>query len=473
MWATKPNFPPQFNFSVSPKWDNFMGGPFGRITPRDSEAFYSFLMERCALEYNCVGFEIDFLDMQYAGFPDVMTTPMAWETFLRGLAFAGTRYGIPVQLCMPLATDVLASSWLNGVSNIRASDDNDLDYASADRWRIGLTSMLHGSLDIRPFMDVVWSVPTNPGYKYTQNATELGVAISALSTGPVGIGDVAGATNATLVRAAAASNGVILKPSLPAAPVDAFFLYNASGGSALQAARAELWAAPAFVPLVGNATQPGRGGLARYLVKTRGAPAMGTFANVTACPFFSVLSVDVPEFTLFPSDLTPSLSLCPSGAYVAVPWSLGFAAMATRCADGAPALSCVRGFDESSGLDVATGSAPTPAVKGGAHAFDIFSLSPVHTCGWAILGEIHKFVRVSPVRFTAIAASNASITAWVEGAPHETVNVTLLFPGGISGLAAARVRLVSIAFGAQGGTAALSCSGSGSAAACSSKVVEL
>jgi len=194
--------------------------------------------------------------------------------------------------------------------------------------------------------------------------------------------------------------------------------------------------------------------------------------NVTSCPFFSVLSVDVPAFTLFPSDLTPSLTLCDSSnAYVGLPWAPGFAAMSARCADGAAALNCVRPFDATTGLDVTTGDAPIPAVKGGPHAFDIISLSPLFSSGWALLGEIAKFVRVSPVRVTAIAVASHSVTTWVEGAPNELVKLALLSPGDDAQLESARVRLVEIAFNAEGGTAVVVCSGAGSTAACNSTLV--
>ena len=49
-----------------------------------------------------------------------------WEAVLGGLSAAAVDAGVPVQLCMPLASDVLLSVQLPGVSNIRASDDNDL-----------------------------------------------------------------------------------------------------------------------------------------------------------------------------------------------------------------------------------------------------------------------------------------------------------------------------------------------------------
>ena len=125
-------------------------------------------MERC-VAWGCIGFEIDFLDMQYLGFDDVHLTPLAFETFLRGLSSAGARYGVPVQLCMPLVSDVLASSCLNGVSNIRASSDDDLDYASAGRWRIGLTSLLHGALDIRPLLRTHKTPQSSGGTRFYAN----------------------------------------------------------------------------------------------------------------------------------------------------------------------------------------------------------------------------------------------------------------------------------------------------------------
>ncbi len=113
-----------------------------------------------------------------------------FEAFLTGMSSAGVAAGVPIQLCMPLPSDVLASAALPGVSNIRASDDNDYTYAPATRWRIGLTSLLHGALAVAPFADGAWTHPfytksQNAGVPYpefyAQNATELGVAVAALS----------------------------------------------------------------------------------------------------------------------------------------------------------------------------------------------------------------------------------------------------------------------------------------------------
>jgi hypothetical protein len=279
---------------------------------------------------------------------------------------------------------------------------------------------------------------------------------------------------------AVALNGVILKPSLPAAPIDAFFLYDATTGrNKLQDAAAEVWAAPSFIFDAQGSQYGGHGGLARFWRRAtqRPQPVANTFPNVTACPYFSILAVDVPasiSFILFPSDLTPSLALCSvASSYISLPWSAGAEALAARCADGAPALGCgVQSFNGSVGLPLATGTPPDGSAKqkGGYHAFEISSLSPLYSTahGWALIGEVDKFVRVSPVRFSAVMQGTgaAAIVTWVEGAPNETVSVSWLAPGASGGLSDAFIRVVPITFGVFGGTVVVSCNGTGSAAAC-------
>ena len=474
MFASENNFN-SFKWAVSPPWDNFMKGNCARISPTDSLAFYSLLMERC-IAWGCIGFEIDFLDMQFAGFSDVLATVGTFETFLKGLSTAGANAGVPVQLCMPLASDVLASTSLYGVSNIRASDDNDLSYATADRWRIGLTSMLHGSLDIRPFMDGVWTVKQVDGYNYQENSTELGAVISTLSTGPIGIGDPAGKSNASLLFSTAAKNGVILKPSLPATPIDIFFYYGdnavASSSSSslpilpLAAVHAELWAAPSFIPNMRPALA--RGSLSRFYDLRRNSPRAGTFPNVTECPFMSVLTIDIPSNTslLLPTDLTPSLDICTaSNGYVITSWSRG----RFDCVAGSAASLCGQIFNTSNTLNISTGGAPAGSsnARGGPHNFDILSASPIFTAGngWILIGEVDKFVRVSPVRFAAVIPTGIGLDVYIDGAPDEIVHLTFLVPNsGTSG--GSIVRIFDVQFNSVGGSVRLNCTGRDTSASC-------
>jgi hypothetical protein len=429
--------------------------------------------------------------------------------------------GVPVQLCMPVPSDVLTSVMLPGVSNIRASQDNDLTYAVSYRWSIGLTSLLHGALDIRPFADNAWTTATYTGEDakgvpypagYVQNATELGIAISALSTGPVGLGDKLNFTNATLANLACASNGVLLKPSLPASPVDAFWQRPADGSvPPMQSQRSEVWQAHSFITIVNmdvggsdasdavNAAarlpSPHPNGLHRFAVAAdmpreqvaRDFAPRDTFPSTTSCPFATLLAVDIPaefNYSFGLGDFTPSLDGTPSGSgacsesglapsgYVALAWSPGLAALSKLCADGVPALGCIQPLGSGQRIHVATGVAPNQMEKGAFHPFEILSLSPLLTNGYALLGEIGKFTRVSPVRFTGIvASSNGSgdgpgMTTWVAGAADETVDVAVLVPGQSGLLKDALIRRVSVSFGSSGGAKPVACTGTGASATC-------
>ena len=506
--------------------DTFIKGVVARVAPEDSLAFHTELMRRCRL-WDCVGFEVDFLDFIYFALPDALRGVGVHEAYLAGLSSAAVAAAVPVQLCMPLPSDVLASVALPGVSNIRASDDNDLTYAPAARWKIGLTSMLHGALGVRPFADCTWTyrmyagadaadVPYPPGY--AQNATELGVVVSALSTGPVGLGDKARFWNASLAAVACASNGVLLKPSLPASPVDAFFAVapGQAPPTPVQAAGTEVWQAPSFVPITWGqaawAAPNGAGaaaarardprGLHRFVEALAARDGGGTHAAVAAqledpmpvttpCPFATLLIVDAPaalSLVVVPADLTPSLvaaaglpgaGACAAaglaaGGYVAVPWSPGAAAISARCADGARALDCAQVFG-AGGLRVATGVAPNQAERGAPHPFELLSLAPVLGSGFALLGELGKAVRVAPVRFPAVAGAAAELSFLLAGAADEVVDVALLAPppNGGGGLDAAAVRRLRVAFGPKGGLAQVRCGAAAPRAACNATGAEI
>ena len=323
---------------------------------------------------------------------------------------------------------------------------------------------------------------------------------------------------------------VLLKPSLPAAPIDAYFLELFTGG--LSSIGAEVWQAPSFIPITAAAaaaaeseageidSSPPGGLIVQFSAANRsprggGAELLGiTFPDVTACPFVTVLVASVPlnGFVLYPSDITPSLdttdTIVPplhtattaattpiittastsattisnttttggacalSGlavSYVGVAWSPGIRAMASVCANGSPVSGCVTPFSGSSPLTLGTG---TGNATTGVFPFELISLSPVLRGGYALLGELDKFVRASPVRFTRILAAEAppSLSFGVNGAGGESLNVTVMAPAtAVPGVAAgddAVILSVGIAFGAAGGTASVTCAGSGTAARC-------
>ena len=70
--------------------------------------------------------------------------------------------------------------------------------------------------------------------------------------------------------------------------------------------------------------------------------------------------------------------------------------------------------------------------------------------GFVLLGELGKYVSVSPARFSGVAvtAGGIAMAVTVHGAPGETVDVTALVPGG--GQFAATVRVSRVTFKAGG-----------------------
>ena len=82
-----------------------------------------------------------------------------------------------------------------------------------------------------PSKDTLWTSDNGkfsvPGCPWTPDhetpAAELHVVIALMTTGPVGISDLIGMTNATLAKRMITEDGTLLKPSKPITTVDSFF----------------------------------------------------------------------------------------------------------------------------------------------------------------------------------------------------------------------------------------------------------
>jgi hypothetical protein len=122
-------------------------------------------------------------------------------------------------------------------------------------------------------------------------------------------------------------------------------------------------------------------------------------------------------------------------------------------------------------VDARTGAGANRSV-----AHELFSFAPVFEGGWALVGEVDKFVRASPARFAAVtpgpapgcatpAARGASLCVAAVGAPREALVVVLLAPEGV-------VRAVPLAFGAGGGVALVTCTAEGARAGASACTIE-
>ncbi|HEV2271584.1 MAG TPA: hypothetical protein VGR92_19205 [Steroidobacteraceae bacterium] len=132
--------------------------------------------------------------------------------FLGNMARAMGDDGIAIQYCMPLPGYFLASTRYPDLETIRVSDDR----FQRSRWDGFLYgSALAHAVGLWPWSDVFMS-------------GELPQLILAtLSAGPVGVGDALGQIDASNLKGAMRPDSVLLKPDVPAEPIDASFIADA------------------------------------------------------------------------------------------------------------------------------------------------------------------------------------------------------------------------------------------------------
>lgn len=138
------------------------------------------------------------------------------EAFLGNMATAMASQGIHMQYCMATPRHFLQGSNYSNLTSIRTSGDR----FEPGKWTAFLySSRLAGSLGIWPFADVFMSTETS------------NLILATLSAGPVGLGDKLGSLSAANLLRAARKDGTIVKPDVPATPIDSSFLNDAAAAA--------------------------------------------------------------------------------------------------------------------------------------------------------------------------------------------------------------------------------------------------
>ncbi|HTX06426.1 MAG TPA: hypothetical protein VMD06_11420 [Steroidobacteraceae bacterium] len=137
--------------------------------------------------------------------------------FLGNMAHAMGKDGVAVEYCMELPGYLLASTRYQDVEAARVAGDR----LEPSKW----TDFLYGSalahaVGLWPWSDVFLS----------KELPEL--ILSTLSAGPVGVGDALGQIDASNLKRAMRSDSVLLKPDVPAQPLDAVYVSDAQGSEA-------------------------------------------------------------------------------------------------------------------------------------------------------------------------------------------------------------------------------------------------
>lgn len=184
-----------------------------------------------AYDWGATTFEQDWLVEIYLGVRDLRAYPGRVETWQKQLDRCAKERNISLIWCMGTPADMAHAASLQQIVAMRSCDDYRYAKDPSLLWRWHLTtSCLIRSLGLLPFKDVFMSHTNNrtlPDIDGDPNAL-LEACLSALSAGPVGIGDRLGKTNADVVLKTCRSDGVLIKPDVPLAALDRS-LRNPSG----------------------------------------------------------------------------------------------------------------------------------------------------------------------------------------------------------------------------------------------------
>jgi hypothetical protein len=286
-----------------------------------------------------------------------------------GIDLAARDRGITVQWCMGTPADFAQTTTLTQVTSVRTSGDHGYIASAGQLWAwFCTTNSLARSLDLLPFKDVFRADPEFAGENGEPEAL-----LSALSTGPVGLGDRVGRMDPALALRTCRADGILIKPH-----------------TAIAATDESLLSGPAFTStlLVAECTSEHPAGRWTY--------AVAMHANPGDEPISGEIRLE---------------SLCrPEGS-----------AGVQRSRDSRGAANLVA-WDWQKGTATRLARDATIPVSLGREGWTFYVLAPVLGSGLAVIGDVAKFVTAGDARIE-VAETSTGVRLVVKG-PGETVTIT-------------------------------------------------
>jgi len=364
-----------------------------RMAIPTTQVFWDDLMANKTAEWGLAVYEQDWLYNEFEGLNATLQNATLGRDWLMQMGAGAAKVNVTVQYCMSYARMVMQTVEIPAVSQFRAGDDYGPGQSTGCGfpycvYNIGTSSIIAWALGLAPAKDDFWSTTDEgPDSPYRNTTTEpfneMEAAIASYSTGPVQPSDKVGSMNGTLLRMTCAADGTLLQPSRPAATIDAALAFAAFGA--------------------------GSGG--PKPTKNNNPAVWATHTAVGDAKYAHVLVIGLnATWSLRPADIP--LDLAPA----------------------AGGLVAYSGYGAATNVSLSVG-------KGGSFAADspivlkpclysdfaIWHVAPRSAAtGWALLGEMGKFVPVSEARVLAVADEGDGIAVTIAGVPNEAVVLTFL-----------------------------------------------
>ena len=401
--------------------------------PKDYEnslKFYSFILDK--FDNVSIGFEIDFMwvllqaidynqngtDSNGINVNDIN----AVRGWIRGMNDANLLYNKSMQYCMTLAWYIIDSVSVSQVTNARASGDNFPK--TTNRWMIPYSGLLMSTFDVMPFFDNIWTTPVQPknpyGTKYYKDC-ELSAIISLLCMGPFGIGDAANYTNKTIIdRAVRGGDGILLHPSHSMLPIDAMFKGSSTENE-------QVWYTYTTM-VISNNTADRRKSKMSYENENEIENNGDEDENVSSYIIFSVDYESGYDLTF--GDLYPAPN--EDDYYLVYQFDAANTDKQGPCKNGTYASDCKAimmnkfGFNDSYLIQT---TAQPNATDGNTLSWSLYNLIKVRVNGWTLLGDMMRYVSLSPKRFQSIVYNNdGGFTVTVQGKQSESIFLSYMSP---------------------------------------------
>jgi hypothetical protein len=187
-----------------------------------SDLFYRWM--RQAADWGATTYEQDWVVEIWMGMRQLRAVPGRIAAWQNALNDAATKHDVSLIWCMATPADMALASSLSRIVAVRTCDDYRYAPDPAILWRWHLTtSCFARSLNLWPFKDVFISNNETDGAAVDIDGdpnAEVEALLSALSGGPVGIGDRMGRTNRDIVMRTCRADGILIKPDMPLAAMD-------------------------------------------------------------------------------------------------------------------------------------------------------------------------------------------------------------------------------------------------------------